>query len=407
MRRVFIAVMLAAAATPAAAEPTYLGAFFGPRMFSDDSRLGYIEDAPFHPTLTNAVQIGARVGKPFGFWWLVPEVELAVSPTRTTEVGGAAAARVFWLEPRAQLRIELLPQRRVEPFLVVGAGAPVALSSARRTFNTGVTGSGYVGGGLRFDTTKGFAIRFDARAALMPGIERAVAVEIDVNFGVELALGAPRLRPGERIVTAALPDRDGDGIPDDVDACPDRPEDKDGFEDEDGCPDIDNDGDRVLDIADKCPTEPETWNGYMDDDGCPDSVPADVQAVRGTVEGLLYADGETAVRDSAQRNVKRIAQVMATHPSVKIILVGHTDDREAQSFAVPVEGEPAPDVETIAVDLSRARAESLRQALVAEGVPPGRIMIDGVGAEEPVADNASAKGRLANRRVELRLHVPR
>jgi outer membrane protein OmpA-like peptidoglycan-associated protein len=65
-------------------------------------------------------------------------------------------------------------------------------------------------------------------------------------------------------------DRDGDGIPDSVDACPDEPEDKDGFQDEDGCPDLDNDGDGIPDAIDKCPNEPEDKDGFEDADGCPD-----------------------------------------------------------------------------------------------------------------------------------------
>ncbi len=65
-------------------------------------------------------------------------------------------------------------------------------------------------------------------------------------------------------------DRDGDGIVDDKDRCPDEPEDRDGFQDEDGCPDPDNDQDGILDIDDKCPAEPESKNGRQDEDGCPD-----------------------------------------------------------------------------------------------------------------------------------------
>ncbi|MBV8756588.1 MAG: OmpA family protein [Deltaproteobacteria bacterium] len=65
-------------------------------------------------------------------------------------------------------------------------------------------------------------------------------------------------------------DHDGDGIPDSVDACPDEPEDKDGFQDEDGCPDLDNDGDGIPDSKDQCPNEPEDKDGFQDDDGCPD-----------------------------------------------------------------------------------------------------------------------------------------
>jgi outer membrane protein OmpA-like peptidoglycan-associated protein len=66
------------------------------------------------------------------------------------------------------------------------------------------------------------------------------------------------------------PDNDNDGIPDAADKCPNAAEDKDGFQDDDGCPDPDNDKDGIPDAADKCPNQPETKNGYKDDDGCPD-----------------------------------------------------------------------------------------------------------------------------------------
>ncbi len=65
-------------------------------------------------------------------------------------------------------------------------------------------------------------------------------------------------------------DRDGDGIKDDVDKCPDDPEDFDRFEDEDGCPEPDNDRDGILDVDDKCPNIPEDKDGFQDEDGCPE-----------------------------------------------------------------------------------------------------------------------------------------
>jgi outer membrane protein OmpA-like peptidoglycan-associated protein len=67
------------------------------------------------------------------------------------------------------------------------------------------------------------------------------------------------------IFEPAIGDRDGDGIKDDVDKCPDEPEDYDGFEDEDGCPDPDNDKDGVLDVDDRCPNVP----GPAENHGCP------------------------------------------------------------------------------------------------------------------------------------------
>ncbi len=409
MLRASAALVVLLAPMVATADPTQVGAFLGPRIFSQHSALGYIDGEPAHPMLENGVAFGARVAKQFGLPWLFPELELAFSPTKTTTPMGAIAANIYWLDPRVQVRFELMPGRRIEPFVFVGGGAPIALSSARMTLNSGVIGEGYLGGGVRINTDKGFAFRADARLAMIPGENPPLlGYEVEVNIGIDIHLGEKRATPASEVPVNAPPaDRDGDGIPDARDKCPDRPEDMDGFEDEDGCPDIDNDGDHVLDIADKCPLQPETMNGFEDDDGCPDTVPPDVEALKGTIEGLIYADGETAVRESAQRSIQNIAKVMAAHPSIKVVLIGHTDDREAKAFATPAPGQPAPDIASIATQLAHGRAEAVRQALVTAGVPQGRIVVDGVGAEDPVADNGTAKGRLANRRVEIKLMIPR
>jgi outer membrane protein OmpA-like peptidoglycan-associated protein len=67
-------------------------------------------------------------------------------------------------------------------------------------------------------------------------------------------------------------DNDHDGVPDTSDKCADLAEDVDGFQDDDGCPDLDNDQDGVQDTLDKCPNEPEDFDGDLDTDGCPDLV---------------------------------------------------------------------------------------------------------------------------------------
>jgi OOP family OmpA-OmpF porin len=69
----------------------------------------------------------------------------------------------------------------------------------------------------------------------------------------------------------SIGDRDGDGYKDDQDECPDEPEDFDGFQDGDGCPDPDNDNDGILDVDDRCPNVPEDRDGDQDEDGCPES----------------------------------------------------------------------------------------------------------------------------------------
>ena len=82
-------------------------------------------------------------------------------------------------------------------------------------------------------------------------------------------------------------DRDHDGIKDDVDKCPDDPEDFDDFEDADGCPDPDNDQDGILDVDDQCPNEPEDKDGYQDEDGCPEGNELDRDG-----DGILDKDDE-------------------------------------------------------------------------------------------------------------------
>lgn len=90
-------------------------------------------------------------------------------------------------------------------------------------------------------------------------------------------VGATPARPVVASTRAPPPrsfDRDGDGIPDARDRCPDAPEDCDGYEDDDGCPDDDNDGDRIPDVCDRCPDSPEIY-GRADLvlDGCHDDPP--------------------------------------------------------------------------------------------------------------------------------------
>lgn len=98
-------------------------------------------------------------------------------------------------------------------------------------------------------------------------------VTISLGGGLRLidGVGVPAYRGFLGLLYSAEPrDRDGDGILDDVDACPVAAEDKDGFEDSDGCPDADNDGDHFEDAVDKCPNQAEDMDGFEDTDGCPD-----------------------------------------------------------------------------------------------------------------------------------------
>ncbi|HEY4176742.1 MAG TPA: transporter [Kofleriaceae bacterium] len=108
-------------------------------------------------------------------------------------------------------------------------------------------------GGLRVYATQSVAVVIGGGAGLVKGIG-SPASQFFLSVGY-----SPDVR-----------DSDGDGVPNAVDKCPLIPEDRDGFQDDDGCPDDDSDGDRRADSEDKCPTQPEDLDGFDDEDGCPD-----------------------------------------------------------------------------------------------------------------------------------------
>jgi outer membrane protein OmpA-like peptidoglycan-associated protein len=99
----------------------------------------------------------------------------------------------------------------------------------------------------------------------------AISVLAGGGAGVRKGIGSPGLRMFAAVGYAPdFRDSDGDGINNQDDKCPLVAEDKDNYEDLDGCPDLDNDGDRRPDTEDKCPMKTEDLDGFEDDDGCPE-----------------------------------------------------------------------------------------------------------------------------------------
>jgi OOP family OmpA-OmpF porin len=120
-----------------------------------------------------------------------------------------------------------------------------------------------------------------------------VALTGSVGLGLTRGVGTPGVRSTVGLVwSPRTHDRDGDGVIDDVDACPPLPEDRDGFEDEDGCPDPDDDGDMVLDPDDRCPREAAEEGRDEDEDGCTDPVR--------DADGDGREDGADACPDAAE-----------------------------------------------------------------------------------------------------------
>jgi outer membrane protein OmpA-like peptidoglycan-associated protein len=187
------------------------------------------------------------------------------------------------------------------------------------------------------------------------------------------------------------PDNDNDGIPDGFDQCPNDPEDVDGFQDDDGCPDPDNDKDGIPDKLDKCPNEPETINGYQDEDGCPDKgPPPKVRVEKGMIvilEKVFFATNKSLILAKSFNLLDQVASTIKAN-NFKIRVEGYTDAQGKMDHNIK---------------LSQDRAEAVRQYLIKKGIPEGNLIAVGYGPANPVADNKTSKGREVNRRVEFHI----
>ncbi len=188
------------------------------------------------------------------------------------------------------------------------------------------------------------------------------------------------------------PDNDKDGIPDKLDKCPNEPEDKDGFEDDDGCPDPDNDKDGLPDIVDKCPNEPETFNGFQDEDGCPDQGRVIVQENNVIIlDKINFKTGSAEILKDSFPIIDAVVATLKHNPGLKLIEVqGHADER-----GIPLQN----------LKLTEARAASVVEALVKRGVEKGRVRSMGFGIYCPLDPAHNAKAWEKNRRVEFKVVI--
>jgi outer membrane protein OmpA-like peptidoglycan-associated protein len=212
-------------------------------------------------------------------------------------------------------------------------------------------------------------------------------------------------------------DVDGDDIPDSRDQCILEPEDRDGYLDNDGCPEPDNDLDAILDASDNCANDPEDMDGYRDDDGCPDRD-NDADSILDVEDDCPNEPGP-----EANRGCPRVYQdVQITRTAIRITQTIHFDFNRAtiRSVSFPILNTVAqvmrdyPDI-TIEVGghtdsrggdafnlrLSDERANAVRQYLIEQGIAANRMTAQGYGETRPIESNRTSAGRAANRRVEF------
>ena len=275
---------------------------------------------------------------------------------------------------------------------------------------------------FNFDQADSLKSPFELQVGARSRLFGRWGVELSLGRGIALTTGYGReaframaaltydFVPG----SSAEKDTDGDGIPDIDDKCPNEPEDKDGFQDDDGCPDPDNDNDGVLDGQDQCPNQagPAALDGCPDRDGdevpdivdkCPDvfgvaekeGCPADepqvvLESDRIRIKGNIFF--ETASATLQQRSFSMLDEVftvLTNNPDIGPVQVeGHTDNVGGRQYNL---------------DLSERRAKSVEEYLIKKGVDAKRLRHKGFGFERPVATNATPLGRAKNRRVEFNL----
>jgi hypothetical protein len=108
-------------------------------------------------------------------------------------------------------------------------------------------------------------------AGMRVALPKLVTLTLGGGLGLVRGIGSPKFRAFLSLGwSPSFIDSDHDGVYDFEDRCPDSPEDRDGYKDDDGCPELDNDGDGLLDPQDQCPLEAEDIDGFEDGDGCPE-----------------------------------------------------------------------------------------------------------------------------------------
>src|SRR5690606_10555266 len=174
------------------------------------------------------------------------------------------------------------------------------------------------------------------------------------------------------------------------DACPMDPEDKDGFEDEDGCPDIDNDRDQILDVDDSCPNKPETYNGLEDEDGCPDKGKVIIDGSDIVIlEKIQFETNKAEILPQSQEIINAVVSLLKHHPEFWIIEVaGHADERASDEHNLR---------------LTKARAAAVVTALSKQGIDKDRLVSQGYGEDCPLDEGHDAAAGAHNRRVDFKV----
>jgi OOP family OmpA-OmpF porin len=393
--------------------------------FSCTSNAWAIEDVRVHGALGLAHAVGAPQESEFGFGGQVAvaiELPLAKPFGLQAELSATALAAGSPIDSTLAAKstgvgFGAMLGARVRPFvskpgglwLDVNGGVAPTGDVVRPTFDAHVGWDFRIAGRFDLGPYAGYTQIFQLGIGLQPQDAHILA------FGVSLGLGAAAAVP--KPVVKPRTDRDGDGVFDDEDACPDVPgrrtndpktngcprTDRDGdgvFDDEDACPDVkgirtddprtngcpppDRDGDGIPDATDACPDLPGIATNDPKTNGCPLSTgPARVEGDRIVLDDIIHFDTDDArVHHASWPIVKKVADLIRANPDIlEVHILGNADKIGTEEHNRI---------------LSRARADSVRKLLIFFGVEEGRLTLEALGASKPRSADLSE-----NRRVEF------
>jgi outer membrane protein OmpA-like peptidoglycan-associated protein/opacity protein-like surface antigen len=363
MKRVLSAALVASPAI-AAAQPTTpakpgkldVSVAAGGHVFSTDVELG-VADMDVEPGPVSSGLVGGRIGYAV-MKRLAAEAEVVFIPTEDDVLGDAAS--VFGL--RAHARFDLITGK-LRPFVVAGAGVHI-LRGGSPQMDDDADKAYHWGGGVRYAITPRLDLRIDLRHLVVPDrTEGGATSDFEASAGVGFRFGGTKPAPKPIVVVAPPPPE-----PEPEPAPVDNDWDDDGF---------------VNDV-DKCADQAETKNGWQDSDGCPDEVITELAGIQFELNSATIDAASTALLDRAY-------EILSQNKPLRVEVSGHTSS----------EGNPDKNL-----DLSLRRAEAVKTYLVRRGIADDRILTVGHGADKPVADNKTDKGRIANRRIEFRILRP-
>jgi len=402
---------------------------------------------------------GGRLGLHFNRW-VGLEAEADVTPTHS----GNGDTSIWVFGYRGSVIVNLTDTYVFQPFLLAGYGGLTSLVNDTNVVGNDTWGFFHAGLGFKIGFNQWTGLRVDGRVMGpwtvlgIPRGDRAAPKGPDFEVFGSLFLNFGEIDKvhiySTVIKEAASGDRDGDGIPDNIDKCPNEPEDKDGFQDEDGCPDPDNDNDGIPDALDKCPNDPEDKDGFQDQDGCPDldndgdGIPDALDKCPNEPEDKDGFQDEDGCPDP-DNDGDGIPDVRDKCPNEPETFNNYKDDdgcpdevpAEVKKFTGVIEGinfktgsadilsgsyvildravkvlQDYPEVNLEISghtdnrgkadynrDLSQRRADSVKTYFVQRGISSTRLQSIGYGPTRPIADNKTQSGRATNRRTEFRL----